>query len=360
MQRSQFLKKQNESWRDSVIRADTPIKVLIEQLNTVGIKIALVLDNSEHLLGTVSDGDFRRGMLRGLTLQDSVEKIMNTSPRTVKENSSRLDVLNLMEKTKILQIPIVDNKNKVIGLHLWDEISAKTKYSNVMVIMAGGKGSRLHPQTEKTPKPMLQVAGRPILEHIIRRAQSQGFNHFIIAINYLGKNIEDYFKSGESFGAKIEYLREESPLGTAGALSLIREKLEKAFIVTNGDVITDINYSNFLEFHSSQNAGATVAVHTHEFQIPYGVVQIDGLKIVSYEEKPIVSNLINAGVYALDPSILDLITETKFRNMPEILEMAKSQHKNVIVYPLHESWIDVGRPSDLELANENANRVDKE
>jgi dTDP-glucose pyrophosphorylase len=343
--------KQNEVWRDTVIRSSTPIKVAIEQLNKVGIKIALVLDNNEHLLGTVSDGDFRRGMLRGLTLQDSVEKIMNTNPRTVKENSSRIDILNLMEKTKILQIPIVDDENKVIGLHLWDEISAKTKYSNVMVIMAGGKGSRLHPQTQKTPKPMLEVAGRPILEHIIRRAQGQGFNHFIIAINYLGKNIEDYFKNGESFGAKIEYLREELPLGTAGALSLISKNPEKAFIVTNGDVITDINYSNFLEFHSSQNASVTVAVHTHEFQIPYGVVQIDGLKMVSYEEKPIVSNLISAGVYALDPTILDLIKEIKFRNMPEVLEIAKNLQKNVIVYPLHESWIDVGRPEDLYKAN---------
>jgi dTDP-glucose pyrophosphorylase/predicted transcriptional regulator len=354
------LTNNRDFWRNSIVHIRTPIKAAIEQLNRNGIKIALVLDDNDRLLGTVSDGDFRRGMLRGLTLQDSVEKIMNTSPRTVQENSSRLDILNLMEQTKILQIPIVDNKNKVVGLHLWDEVSAKTKYSNVMVIMAGGKGSRLHPQTEKTPKPMLEVAGRPILEHIIRRAQSQGFNHFIIAVNYLGKSIENYFGSGESFGAKIDYLREESPLGTAGALSLIDKKLEKSFIVTNGDVITDINYSNFLEFHTSQNAAATVAVHTHEFQIPYGVVEIEGLTIVSYEEKPIISNLINAGVYALDPSILDLIKETKFRNMPEILELAKNSHKNVIVYPLHESWIDVGRPSDLELANKNASRVDKE
>jgi NDP-sugar pyrophosphorylase family protein len=244
------------------------------------------------------------------------------------------------------------NENKqVIGLHLWDEISAQTKYSNIMVIMAGGKGSRLQPQTEKTPKPMLLVSGTPILEHIIKRAQNQGFNHFIIAINYLGNLIENYFGGGEKFNAKIEYLHEKSPLGTAGALSLLREKPSNAFIVTNGDVITDINYSDFLEFHNAQNAAATVAVHTHEFQIPYGVVQINGLEIKSYEEKPIISNLINAGVYALEPDILDLIKEPKFRNMPEILDISKNINKKVIVYPLHESWIDIGRPVDLETAN---------
>jgi len=341
------------SWHDSIVSIDTPIKHAIEQLNKVGIKIALVLDKNQHLLGTVSDGDFRRGMLRGLTLVDSVEQIMNRNPRTVYEKASRSEILELMEKTKILQIPIVNEQNQVIGLHLWDEISVQAKHSNVMVIMAGGKGSRLQPQTEKIPKPMLLVSGTPILEHIIKRAQDQGFNHFVIAINYLGELIENYFKDGREFGAKIEYLHEESPLGTAGALSLLTNKPESAFIVTNGDVITDINYSDFLEFHKAQNAAATVAVHTHEFQIPYGVVQINGLEIKSYEEKPIISNLINAGVYALEPDVLDFINEPKFRNMPEILEISKNLNKKVIVYPLHESWIDIGRPIDLELANKS-------
>lgn len=338
-------------WRESIVNTRTPIKIAIEQLNKVGIKIALVLGENEQLLGTVSDGDFRRGMLRGLTLNDSVEEIMNTNPRTVNADANRSEILELMEKTKILQIPIVNERDQVIGLHLWDEISVQPKYSNVMVIMAGGKGTRLQPQTEKTPKPMLLVSGTPILEHIMRRAQSQGFNHFVIAINYHGDVIKDYFKDGQKIGATIQYLHEELPLGTAGALSLLPNKPDSAFIVTNGDVITDINYSDLLEFHKVQNAAATVAVHTHEFQIPYGVVQINGLEIESYEEKPIISNLINAGVYALEPDLLDFIKEPKFRNMPEILEISKNLNKKVIVYPLHESWIDVGRPEDLAKAN---------
>lgn len=344
---------QLDLWRDSIVKINTPIKIAIERLNKVGIKIALVLDENFRLLGTISDGDFRRGMLSGLTLEDTVEKIMNKNPRTVNEGTSRLEILKLMNDTKILQIPIVDRNNFVIGLHLWDDISVQAKYSNIMVIMAGGKGSRLHPQTENRPKPMLLVAGIPILEHIIKRARSQGFNHFIIAINYLGQIIEDYFKDGHKFGVKIEYLHEDVPLGTAGALSLLSHKPERAFIVTNGDVITDINYSDFLEYHTVQNAAATVAVHTHEFQIPYGVVQINGLEVESYEEKPIVSSLINAGVYALDPDILDLITEPKFRDMPELLDISRELKKKVIVYPLHESWIDIGRPIDLEIANKN-------
>lgn len=338
-------------WRDSIVKINTPIKVAIEQLNRVGIKIALVLDDSYRLLGTISDGDFRRGMLNGLSLEDTVEKIMNKNPRTVNEETSRSEILKLMNDTKILQIPVVDKENFLIGLHLWDDFSVQAKYSNIMVIMAGGRGSRLHPQTENRPKPMLLVAGVPILEHIIKRARSQGFNHFIIAINYLGQVIEDYFKDGQKFGVKIEYLHEDAPLGTAGALSLLSDKPERAFIVTNGDVITDINYSDFLEYHTVQNAAATVAVHTHEFQIPYGVVQINGLEVESYEEKPIVSSFINAGVYALDPDILDFITEPKFRDMPEILNISRDLKKKVIVYPLHESWIDIGRPIDLEIAN---------
>jgi dTDP-glucose pyrophosphorylase/predicted transcriptional regulator len=347
---------QLDLWRDSIVKINTPIKIAIERLNKVGIKIALVLDENFRLLGTISDGDFRRGMLSGLTLEDTVEKIMNKNPRTVNEGTSRLEILKLMNDTKILQIPILDRNNFVIGLHLWDDISVQAKYSNIMVIMAGGKGSRLHPQTENRPKPMLLVAGIPILEHIIKRARSQGFNHFIIAINYLGQIIEDYFKDGHKFGVKIEYLHEDVPLGTAGALSLLSHKPERAFIVTNGDVITDINYSDFLEYHTVQNAAATVAVHTHEFQIPYGVVQINGLEVESYEEKPIVSSLINAGVYALDPDILDLITEPKFRDMPELLDISRDLKKKVIVYPLHESWIDIGRPIDLEIANKNNSR----
>jgi len=344
---------QLDLWREVIVELDTPIKIAIERLNKVGIKIALVLDKNYRLLGTISDGDFRRGMLSGLTLEDTVEKIMNKNPRTVNEGTSRLEIFRLMNDTKILQIPIVDRNNIVTGLHLWDAISVQAKYSNIMVIMAGGKGSRLHPQTENRPKPMLLVAGIPILEHIIKRARSQGFNHFIIAVNYLGQIIEDYFKDGHEFGVKIEYLHEDIPLGTAGALSLLSHKPEKAFIVTNGDVITDINYSDFLDYHTVQNAAATVAVHTHEFQIPYGVVQINGFEVESYEEKPIVSSLINAGVYALEPDILDYIKEPRYRDMPEILDISRDLKKKVIVYPLHESWIDIGRPIDLEIANKN-------
>jgi dTDP-glucose pyrophosphorylase len=347
------LKMAQTHWKDAVISTSSTIKSAIEQLNQAGMKIALVLDPDQKLIGTVSDGDFRRGMLNGLTLSDSIEKIMNSNPRTIDQKASRIQILDLMENTKIMQIPVVNEKNQVVGLHLWDEMSVKAKYSNVMIIMAGGKGSRLHPQTEKIPKPMLLVSDKPILEHIIKRAQTQGFNHFIIAINYLGEIIENYFGDGTKFDAKIEYLREQLPLGTAGALSLLTNKPDNAFLVTNGDVITDINYSDFLEFHKIQNAAATIAVHTHEFQIPYGVLKISGLEVESYEEKPIISNLINAGVYALEPDVLDLIKEPKLRNMPEILDISKKLNKKVIVYPMYESWIDIGRPIDLEIANQN-------
>jgi dTDP-glucose pyrophosphorylase len=349
------LKNQSEYWEESIVSIDTPIKVALQQLDKLGMKIALVLDKDRQLLGTISDGDFRRGMLRGLTLEDVVGKIMNKDPRSITEGASTVEILELMNNFKISQIPIVNRDKQVIGLHLWHEVTAQSKYSNVMIIMAGGRGSRLHPQTENIPKPMLLVAGTPILEHIIKRAKNQGFQNFIVSLCYLGEIIEKYFGDGQKFGVNIEYIREESPLGTAGALSLLQNKPKSAFIVTNGDVITDINYFDFLEFHRVQSAVMTVAVHTYDFQIPYGVVKIKDLDVTSYEEKPVISNLINSGVYALNPEILNLVKEQIFVDMPEILEMAKDLNKKVIVYPMHESWIDIGRPIDLDNANKSIN-----
>lgn len=345
------MKIPKDDFQSTFTKPSSTIKEVIETLNFTGIKLVLVVDDQKHLLGTISDGDLRRGLIRGVTLLDTADMVMNIKPLAVKHGILRREILSLMEKSKVNQIPIVDSSNRVIGIHLWDEFGINSNSSNVMVIMAGGKGARLQPHTDKFPKPMLNVGGRPILEHIISRAKNQGFNQFILAINYLGEQIKEYFRDGKNFNVSIEYIQEEIPLGTAGALSLIKKKIEKSFIVTNGDVITDINYADLLDFHNANKASATVAAHRHEFQVPYGVIQVEGLQIVSYEEKPVIRNLINAGVYALDPKLLGFVKEVTFRTMPEVLELASRLKEKVIVYPLHEAWIDIGRPSDLELAN---------
>ena len=255
-----------------------------------------------------------------------------------------------MAANKIQQIPIVDENLNVVGLHLWDEISSIPVRSNIMVIMAGGKGTRLHPQTENCPKPLLPIAGKPILEHIIDRAKAEGFSHFVLAIYHLGHMIEEYFGNGERFGVNIDYLREESPLGTAGALSLLNPVPDSAFVVTNGDVITDIRYGELIDFHQQHFAKATMAVRVHEWQNPFGVVEINGIEITGYEEKPISRTHINAGVYVVEPSVLGLLTKSAPCDMPSLFELLREKEECVVAYPIHEPWLDVGRPEDLKVA----------
>jgi NDP-sugar pyrophosphorylase family protein len=220
-----------------------------------------------------------------------------------------------------------------------------------MVIMAGGMGTRLRPHTESCPKPLLPVAGKPMLEHIIERAKREGFSHFVIAIHYLGNMIEDYFGNGERLGVKIDYLREQYPLGTAGALGLLVPYPDSPFVVTNGDVITDIRYGELLDFHIRHEAAATMAVRVHEWQHPFGVVQTQGVEIVGFEEKPVARSHINAGVYVLEPDALSVLSADAHCDMPTLFERLQAQVKRTVAYPMHEPWLDVGKPDDLKQAN---------
>jgi NDP-sugar pyrophosphorylase family protein len=259
-------------------------------------------------------------------------------------------VLQLMVANKLQQIPIVDENRQVVGLHLWDQLSAIEARQNTMVIMAGGLGTRLRPHTGRCPKPMLPVAGKPMLQHIIERAKAEGFQHFVISILYLGHMIEEHFGDGRQFGVDIEYLREKTPLGTAGALSLLSPKPQHSFVVTNGDVITDIKYGELLDFHNLHQAAATMAVRMHEWQHPFGVVQIKGVEIVGFEEKPVVRSHINAGVYALDPAALRVLSADAPCDMPTLFERLQLIAKKTLAYPMHEPWMDVGQPDDLKQA----------
>jgi len=217
--------------------------------------------------------------------------------------------------------------------------------------MAGGKGVRLRPFTENCPKPMVTVAGKPMLEHILERGKLEGFNHFVLAIHYLGHMIEDYFGNADRLGVRIDYLREQSPLGTAGALSLLNPRPDAPFVVTNGDVLTDIRYGELLDFHMRHNASATMAVRLHEWQHPFGVVQTKGVEIVGFEEKPIARTHINAGVYVLEPDALSVLEDGAPCDMPTLFERLQAKMKRTVAYPMHEPWLDVGRPDDLSRAN---------
>jgi len=337
-------------WPRAILPVNSNIEQAIHVLNEVALKIVLVTDTNGVLVGTISDGDIRRGLLKGLDLTSPIESIIHHGSIVVSSKISRELVSQMMVANKIQQIPIVDQNMHVIGLHLWDEINEPSERSNTIVIMAGGKGSRLHPETENCPKPLLPIAGKPILEHIINRAKAEGFSHFILAIYHLGYMIEDYFGNGEKFDVQIDYLREASPLGTAGALSLLDPQPNSTFIVTNGDVITEIRYGELLDFHQRNGASATMAVRMHEWQNPFGVVQTQGIEITSYEEKPISRSYINAGVYVIESSSLELLKKSERYDMPTLFELIQGKGERVIAFPIHETWMDVGSLEDLKLA----------
>lgn len=343
-------------WRKAILPPNGTVQEAIRNLNLVSIKIVLVVNEAGELEGTVSDGDIRRGLLKGLDINSLITSVIHRNALVVHPEMGREMVMQLMVANKIQQIPVVDERHHVVGLHLWDEITTPSKRSNLIVIMAGGIGTRLRPHTENCPKPLLHVAGKPMLEHIIERAKLEGFSHFVLAIHYLGHMIEDYFGNGERFDVKIDYLREQSPLGTAGALGLLNPRPDIPFVVTNGDVITDIRYGELLDFHIRHDAAATMAVRVHEWQHTFGVVQTQGVEIVGFEEKPVARSHINAGVYALDPEALSLLSADAHCDMPTLFERLQAKAKRTVAYPMHEHWLDVGRPDDLNRANtENSN-----
>ncbi len=340
-----------ELWQRAILPASATIGQAIENLDKVAVKIVLIVNSSAVLEGTISDGDIRRGLLKGLDMGSSITDVIHRNALVVPPDMSRDTVMRLMVANKIQQVPVVDEQRRVVGMHCWDEITTPPSRPNLIVVMAGGMGTRLRPHTENCPKPMLPVAGKPMLEHIFERAKSEGFSHFVLAVHYLGHMIEEYFGNGERFGVRIDYLREQSPLGTAGALGLLDPEPGAPFLVTNGDVITDIRYGELLDFHVRHKAVATMAVRVHEWQHPFGVVQLKDVEIVGFEEKPVARSHINAGVYALDPVALSLLNADERCDMPTLFERLQARNRRTVAYPMHEPWLDVGRPEDLAIAN---------
>lgn len=322
----------------------------IKSLDSSGLQIVIAVGPGNKLAGTITDGDIRRGLLRGSELSDSIDDILYRAPLVVPPQLGQDAILHLMQANKIHQLPIVDDSGQVVGLHLRDEMQAPVARANVMVIMAGGKGVRLRPHTDNCPKPMLPVGGKPMMEHIIERARMDGIERFVVAIHYLGHMIEDHFGDGARWNVRIEYLKEREPLGTGGALSLLVPRPETAFLVTNGDVLTDIRYGDILDFHRRHEATATMAVRAHEWRHPFGVVRTDGMEIIGIDEKPVHRTHVNAGIYVLEPRALDQLETGAHCDMPTLFGRLKVDAERTIVYPMHEPWLDVGRPADLDQA----------
>ncbi len=275
---------------------------------------------------------------------------MNSRPQTAHVNESREAILRIMRDKQIHQIPLVDSDGRVGGLEVLDELLRPTLRPNSVVLMAGGIGSRLKPLTDQTPKPMLQIGNKPILETIIENFAEYGFREFYIAVNYMSGVVTDYFGDGSSWGIRIKYLREDRQLGTAGALSLLTPPPESSVVVMNGDILTKVNFHHLLEFHEANNAVATMCVRHHEYQIPYGVVSIDGDRIAGIHEKPRHSCLVSAGIYVLEPEALRFVDAGSKMDMPTLFERLVQSGKRTAAFPIREYWLDIGRLEDFQQA----------
>lgn len=340
-----------------VLNFNTKIKEALSVIDNGGIRIALVVDENKKLLGTLSDGDIRRGLLKNYTLNDSIKDLYFRKPIVALNTESKEKIIQKAIKNQVYQIPIVDVENHLVNIVNLATLLNVTKKRNRVILMAGGLGTRLRPLTENTPKPMLKVGNRPILETIIKNFAAHGFVNITISLNYKGDMIKEYFKDGSDFGVNIDYVEENIRLGTAGALSLLHQQPNEPFFVMNGDLLTDVNFSNLLDFHCFGNSIATMCVREYEYQIPYGVIEIENGNISSIEEKPIKKFFVNAGIYVLSPNVFENIPQNEFFDMPTLFNILIEKQKKVLSFPIHEYWLDIGRISDFEQAQSEYFRI---
>ena len=346
-----------KNYKNILLHPNSTIREALKIIDSGAIKIALVVDEDEILLGTVTDGDIRRGLLGTLGLDDAIESIIFKTPTVCKIDDTKEKILEIAVAKKLYQIPIVDYNGKLVGIEELDELLKPKHKNNKVVLMVGGLGTRLRPLTEHIPKPMLKVGDRPILETIILNFKKYGFTEIILSVSYKSEIIENYFGDGSTFGVNIKYVHEDKRMGTAGALSLIKEKLNEPFFVMNGDLLTNINFEHMMEYHISNNSVATMGVREYDFQVPYGVVNTDGINIKSIEEKPVHNFYVSGGVYVLSRDSLKYIPDNEYFDMPTLFEKIIQDKKKSISFPIREYWLDIGRMEEFEKANNEYHEV---
>lgn len=344
---------------DIIVTVNASILDVLKIIDKSSKQLALVVDKNKKLLGTVSDGDIRRALLNNISLENSIEFIYFKKPTVANINCTKEEVINICSTKKIYQIPIVDNNGNLVGLEVLDDLISKEKKKNKVVLMVGGLGTRLRPLTEKIPKPMLDVGGKPILQTIVEKFADYGFVNIIMCIGYKSQIIQDYFGDGSIFGVNIEYVLEDKRMGTAGALSLlsIEQKPTEPFFVMNGDLLTNVNFGHLLDFHEKNKSVATMCVREYDFQVPYGVVNLKDGKIESIKEKPVQKFFVSAGIYMLDSGCINEIPSNEFYDMPTLFEKLIRKKEITTSFPLREYWIDIGRIDEYERANKEYHKV---
>lgn len=339
-----------KNWKEIVVAPGAPLREAIACLDRGAVQLALVIDEGGRLAGVLSDGDIRRAVLRNVDLASPTRDVMSRVPTTAPVSSSVPELLALMRRKVLRHLPLLNADHQVVGLATLESLMQGSERPNSVVLMAGGLGSRLMPLTERCPKPMLPVGGKPILETILECFFEQGFRKFYFSVNYLAHLFVEHFGDGSQWGVEINYLHESKQLGTAGALSLLPASPEEPLIVMNGDLLTRVRFDKMIDFHREHQACATMAVREYDLQVPYGVVTLDGHRIVTHEEKPVQRFFVNGGIYVLSPEALRHIPAETFFDMPTLFDRLKQHGETTSAYPLREYWLDIGRMEEFERA----------
>jgi dTDP-glucose pyrophosphorylase len=345
-----------QSLEHATVPASGSLRDAMLALENGSLHVALIVDEARRLVGLLTDGDIRRALLRGCSVEDRIVDHMLRDFVSVGSLAGRAEVIELMQARYIQQVPVVDDGGRLVGLHSLRDVIGGTERPNWAVIMAGGRGTRLAPLTDQVPKPMLRVAGRPILERIVLHLVGQGVRRVYLAINYLGHIIREHFGDGARLGARIEYLTEDEPLGTGGALSLLPEPPVAPVLVMNGDLVTQADVGALLAFHDSGEQVATVAVRKYFHTVPFGCVELDGDRLVRLDEKPTMARLVNAGIYVLSPRLVTALPRGRRITVPEILGDAMNRGELVRAFEIDDEWLDVGQRDQLSRARGEEDR----
>jgi dTDP-glucose pyrophosphorylase len=342
-----------KEWSEILLRKEDTLETTIKVLHSGGVRIALVVDDNLKLLGTVTDGDIRRALIKHIGMNSFVEEFMNNAPVTALISEGLDVILSRVKKLSLLHMPIIDEQHRLVGLETLEHLIEDKKLDNPVFIMAGGFGTRLQPLTNDKPKPLLNIGNQPILETIINQFIDYGFHNFYISTHYKAEMIREYFGDGSSKGVTIEYIYEESPLGTAGALGLLPDDISQLpLIMMNGDLLTRLDFSQLVQYHSEQGGAATMCIREYDFKVPYGVVKTEESCVISIIEKPVHNFFVNAGIYVLNHLLVKHIKGGKYLDMPNMLEDQINKGEQVNTFPIHEYWLDIGHMDEYERANQ--------
>lgn len=345
--------KKQSNWRKLLVEPGLSLVDAVKRLDEGAKRILIVVDKHDRLIGTVTDGDIRRALIRQTALTTPISEIMNTNPKSATHAWSRLRLLSFMERTDLLQLPIVDEKDKVVGVTFLYELLKKPRIDNPVCLMAGGFGTRLKPLTDSCPKPMLTVGDKPILEIILERFIEAGFWRFYISTHYMANTIKGYFGNGSDRDVEISYLDEREPLGTGGALSLLpKEEINAPLILMNGDLLTNLDFLSLLSHHELSQSKLTMCLREYEQQVPFGVVNTQKGEVKSIVEKPVNRYHVNAGIYVMEPSVIAGLETNQYVDMPDVVDRLLKQKASIGYYEVSEDWLDIGRLDDFKKAQQ--------